>query len=138
MTALLTSTHYPAIRAALEVTLTAKELPDATIALNIYLGAAIAEVLARDPIAESRTGAALTHCENAGILFCAALLAPALPAITGEQTKNYQYSQKATDWSAQAAQLRKRAELELAAVLTPTEVAPERPTMFARVSGRRG
>lgn len=138
MTALLTATHYPAIRAALEVTLTSKELPDAVIALDIYLAAAIAEVLARDPLAESRTGAALTHVTNAGVLICAALLAPALPAITGEQTKNYQYSQKATDWLALAAQLRKRADLELAAVLTPTEATPSRPTMFARAPGRRG
>ena len=107
MTALLTATHYPAIRAALEVTLTSKELPDAVIALDIYLAAAIAEVLARDPLAESRTGAALTHVTNAGVLIC-------------------------------AAQLRKRADLELAAVLTPTEATPSRPTMFARAPGRRG
>lgn len=138
MTALLTATNYPAIRAALGVRLTAKELPDAVIALDIYLTAAIAEVVDRDPIAESRTGAALVHVTNAGVFICAALLCPAMSSITGETIDDYQYSQSATDWLAKESQLRKRAEAELNAVLVPDEEAPERPTMFAKLSGRRG
>ena len=41
--AILSSTEYPAIRAALDVSLNAQTLPDATIAQGIFVGAAEAD-----------------------------------------------------------------------------------------------
>lgn len=135
---LLHISDFPAIRAALDVSLKALALPDAVIALPIYQGAAEAEVLARDPLAESRTGAALQHVVNAAICLAAAYIAPAMPALTAEQIGQYRY-QREVDWPARAAELRARADAELAAVLTPsTALRPAPPSMFAVASGRRG
>lgn len=135
---LLSASDYPAIRAALDVSLKATALPDAVIALPIYQGAAESEVLARDPEAENRSGAALQRVVNAAIFLTAAYLASALPTITAETVGRYSY-QRDTDWGARAAELRQRADAELAAVLTPDAAArPLPPGMFAVASGRRG
>lgn len=135
---LLSTSDFPAIRAALDVSLKTTGLPDAVIALPIYQGAAEAEVLAQDPVAESRTGAALQHVVNAAIFLTAAHLAPALPAITAETIGKVSY-QRDVDWAARAGELRSRADAELAAVLAPsTAHRPTPPSMFAVASGRRG
>jgi hypothetical protein len=136
--ALLDLPDYPAIRAALDVTLDAGLLPDALIGLPINVGAAEAEVLARDPAAATRTGVALQHVKNAAILLTAANLAPSLPAFTAQAFGSTSFQHKPVDWVARAAQLRQRADDELASVLQPAAVAPERPTMFAVAAGRRG
>jgi hypothetical protein len=73
--ALLDSTDYPAIRAAVDPRLTTADLPDATIALSIYLAAGEAEVLALDPGAESRAGDALARAQRAAIYLVAERLA---------------------------------------------------------------
>ncbi len=135
---LLSTSDFPAIRAALDVSLKTTTLSDAVIALPIYQGAAEAEVLARDPLAASRTGAALQHVVNAAIFLTAAYLAPALPALTAETIGKYSY-QRDVDWTARAAELRARADAELAALLTPaTAQKGSPPTMFGVASGRRG
>lgn len=135
---LITATHYPAVRAALDVSLTVLVLPDATIALSIYHGAAEAEILARDPLAATRTGDELQHIQNAAVLLTAALLAPALPGYTAEDFSEYSYQRK-TDWATRAAELRKRAEAELAAVLEPENpTTASKPTMFTTAPGTRG
>ncbi len=136
--ALVASGQYPAVRAALDVTLDAEALPDAVIALDLYAGTADRWVLAQDPTAEARTGDALKHVTAAAVLYCASLLAPALPQLTGETHGAHQYSRKAVDASALADQLVARAVDELTAVLQPDDVRPVRPTMFALASGRRG
>lgn len=135
---LIDSTHHPAIRAALDVSLDTKTLPDATIALQIYLDAAEAEVIARDPLAASRTGDAETHIENAAIFLTAARLAPAIPQLVRVNRGSVGYQRMNVDWTQRAAELRQLADAEIAAVLTPTETAPGRPTMFSRASGTRG
>lgn len=136
--ALITATHYPAVRAALDVSLTAQVLPDATIALSIYHGAAEAEILARDPLAATRTGDELQHIQNAAVLLTAALLAAAMPAYTAETFSDYSYQRK-VDWAARAAELRKRAEAELATVLEPENpTTASKPTMFTTAPGTRG
>lgn len=136
--ALLTTADYPAIRAALDVSLTARDLPDSVIGLAIYVGAAEAEVLVRDPLAASRTGAEQQHLVNAAVFLTAALLAPALPDLTSEHFAEYSYNRN-VDWLARAADLRRRFEAELAAVLAPDDAATyNRPTMFTAASGTRG
>lgn len=136
--ALLTTADYPAIRAALDVSLTARDLPDSVIGLAIYVGAAEAEVLVRDPVAASRIGAEKQHLVNAAVFLTAAYLAPALPALTKERFAEYSYEQE-VDWLARAADLRRRFEAELAAVLAPNDAATySRPTMFTTAAGTRG
>lgn len=136
--ALLSAADYPAIRAAIDVSLTARVLPDSVIGLPIYVDAAEAEVLARDPLAESRTGAALQHVTNAALLLVASFLAAAMPGYTAEDFSDYSYQRK-DDWAARAAELRQRAEAELAAVLAASAPTTyNRPTMFTVASGRRG
>ena len=136
--ALLSAADYPAIRAAIDVSLTARVLPDSVIGLPIYVDAAEAEVLARDPLAATRTGGELQHIQNAAVLLTAALLAPALPGYTAEDFSEYSYQRK-TDWATRAAELRKRAEAELAAVLEPENpTTASKPTMFTTAPGTRG
>lgn len=134
----ITSAQYPAVRAALDVSLDATTLPDATIGLAIYAGAAAVDVKRRDPAWATRTGDALQRLENAQVLFTAALLAPAVPAIEREQMQDYSYTRSKVDWTARAATLIERANEELAAVVTPTATTPGRPAFFSVAHGGRG
>lgn len=137
MTALLTSADYPAVRAAIDVTLDSTALPDAIIALDLYSGAGVRDVLAIDPDAESRTGTDLQHAQTAAVLFTAARLIGALPQITRERELEYQVDFQRVSAATRAAELRALAAEELEAYLDTT-VAVERPTFFGVASGRRG
>ncbi len=138
---LLVPADYPAIRAALDVTLTEATLPDSIIELDLYLGAAEREVRASDPDAETRTGEARERVRAAAMLLCAANLAPAIPRIAAEQLADYRYQQQPVDWMKLAAELRERAKAELTALTTTdaTEQASRfRHPSFAVAKGRRG
>lgn len=134
----LTSAHYPAIRAAIDVTLTAELLPDAVIGLDVYVGAAVRTVQARDPLWETRTGDAAQQLTLAAILLTAAALAPAVPQVVSERWGDQTYQRQPADMARLAAELRARADAALAAVLAPSDAASDRPTMFTLASGRRG
>jgi hypothetical protein len=138
--AILTSAEYPAIRAAIDIKLDSTFLPDSIIALSIYAAAADQDVLARDPLAESRTGAALQHVKNAATYFCAARLISAIPQLTAEREGEQQYTRQSVNVAERAAELRGLAASELDAVLDPDpgDVTAQRPTFFARASGGRG
>lgn len=138
--AILTSDDYPAIRAALDIELNSSNLPDATIALDIFSGQADREVYERDPDADDRTGDDANRIKAAAIYFCAALLAPVVVRITSlaVQTRDASYSKPVFDPAERAAELRALAEAAIDEVLTPEEDAPGRPTMFAVASGTRG
>jgi hypothetical protein len=114
VTTLLDASAYPAIRAALDVTLDSAVLPDATIALPLYLGLADLEVKRRDPDWATRAGDALQHLENAAVLLTAAYLAPAIPALTREKFPDYEYWGPRPPVTEQAKDLRARALAELA------------------------
>lgn len=137
MPILTNPTDFPAVRAAIDTSLTAAALPDATIALDIYLGAAELYIISRDADAESRTGDAETHIKNATTYYLAALLIPAVPHLQEVSDRSIKYKRQA-DWDALEAQLRGRVEYHLAQVLEPSEKAPGRPVMFAVATGRRG
>lgn len=137
--AILNSTHYPAIRMALHSSMTTEMLPDAMIALNIYQGAAEAEILRRDPNAASRTGAELIIVQNAVVLLVASLLAPAVELMQSEYIPGggYRYQRPEVNWKERAGLLRQRAESELSTLLSPS--APSlsaRPTLFTVASRR--
>lgn len=138
--AILSSADYPAIRAALDVSLNAQQLSDATIGQDIFVGAAEAELLRRVPDAASRTGDDLKRVERALVWLTAALLAHSVVRITSMsvQTRDLSYSRQSFDPERKAAELRGRAEAEIVMLLTPGEATPSRPTMFTVAAGYRG
>lgn len=136
--ALLSEADYPAIRAAIDVSLDSALLPDSVIALDLYIGAGQRDVLAIDPDAETRTDDALLHAQTAAILFTAARLCGAVPQITLERFPDHEYRRQDVDANARASALRTLAEAELDAYLDPGDMVSDRPTRFALASGRRG
>lgn len=136
--AILTSADYPAIRAALDTDLGTRELPDATIAMEIYHPAAEQDVIRRVPDAESKTGEDAKRVKRAAILFCAARLAGAVIRKTSLsiQTRDMNYSRPAYDAEKKAAELRALAEEQIG--LLEADDTPNLPTMFTVASGTRG
>lgn len=137
---ILTALDYPAIRAALDVGLNAQQLPDATIAQGIFLGAAEDELLRKVPGAATMTGDDLARVKRALVWLTAAYLAHSVVRLTSIsiQTRDLSYSRQTFDPDAKAAELRARAGVEIAALVTPSAVAPARPTMFTLAGGGRG
>lgn len=134
-------TDYPAIRAALDITLDEAALPDTTIAMDVYLGAAEREVRASVSLPSPPVGENLERVRTAIILITAANLAPAIPQMQSEQLGDYLYKKQAVDWKKLAEELRSRANSELTALLT-TDIVEQatryRHTSFAAATGRRG
>lgn len=135
---LLASSDWPAVRAALDITLDSVQLPDATIALDIYSGRAMREVEARVTGATALTGDDELKVTAAAVFLTAAHIAPALPAIMRAESQHLAVQRKEVDWNKRAADLRQLAEDEIAGLLEPDATGPYRPTMFARAKGRRG
>lgn len=136
--ALFSSTNYPAVRAAIDVSLDSAMLPDSIIVLDMYAGAGVRDVLNLDPLAASRTGDELAHATTAAILFVAARLIGALPQIVKETFPDHSYERNKVDSSARASELRNLAEAEIDAYLDPGDATSDRPTKFAVAGGRRG
>lgn len=128
MPTILQPSDYPAVRAAIDISLDSTLLPDATISLPIYLDAADLDVKRRDPEWATRTGDALTHLTNAAIYLTAARLVPALPDLTRETFTDHEYVRQARNIEQMVADLEAKAADELEA-LDPTTVV-EMPTMF--------
>ncbi|MGH2352480.1 MAG: hypothetical protein ACRDJN_12800 [Chloroflexota bacterium] len=129
--ALLTSADYPAVRSAIDVDLTAEQVPDTILAQPVYHAAAEAAVLRRVPEAEALTGTQLQQASRAAILFCAALLAPAVPALSQESFADVSYRLAAVDMSRQAARLLARAEEELEALAAEVGLTGALPVPYA-------
>ena len=108
------------------------------IALDLYLGAGQRDVLALDPLAESRTGTDLLHATTAAILFVAARLVGSMAQIVRERFPDHEYQRNAVDPLARAAELRSLAQAEIDAYLDIGDEDTGRPTKFAVASGRRG
>ena len=137
--AILSNSDYSEIRSAIDVALDDDDLSDTVIGYNIYVGTADLEVKDRITDAESKTGDDLTHVKAATVLITAALLSPSVPQLVSTKAgEDFQFQYDKRDWVKHAAELRQRAEGHIQAVLAPTGDAPQRPTMFARVSGTRG
>lgn len=135
---LLSAADFPSIRASLDSGLTATDLPDATIALDVFQGAGEAALLAADPEAATRSGSALAAAKRAAILFTAALLAPTVALVTQEQLPDYSYQRQVATWQQRAGDLRARANAEIDGYLSVGRVDAERPVMFALALGNRG
>lgn len=131
--------EFNQIRAALDVTLSAADLPDSVIALPLYLGAADAEIKRRDPAWATRDESALALLRRAVIYLTAASLAPAVPELTQERyPEGYSYA-RASSYVKRGAELRQLAEQQIAIVLAPSAPAElSMPTFFGAATGRRG
>jgi hypothetical protein len=81
--ALLSSSDYPAIRAAIRTSLDERDLPDAIIALDIYSGEA--NRWAASQITITGPEATGQRANSAAIYYAAALLAPAVEQVTNQK-----------------------------------------------------
>ena len=135
---LISSADFQEVRELIDISLDALALPDAVVGRDAYAGAAMRDVLSRDPLAESRTGADGARVRLAAIYLTAARLCPAVPALSRETHGETTYQRVAFDPAKRAEELRSLAESELSAVLEPDDPTPYRPTMFRLASGRRG
>jgi hypothetical protein len=135
---ILTAADYQEIREQIDTSLDATTLPDATIGRDAYAGAAMREVISRDPLAETRTGADAARVRLAAIYLTAARLCPAVPALVRVTHQETTYQQVAPRFDKRAEELRGLAETELAAVTASGDTTPYRPTMFRTARGRRG
>lgn len=142
---LLSAADYPAIRALVDASLTKAQLPDATIALDDFIGAGQDAVLQRDPLAETRGGVQLQRAQRAARLFTAALLAAtALQRVARDYTEgpgseSVRY-QTGVSPAKRAAELRDQAILQLDSYLTEAEedaAGVEPPDLFAVASPKR-
>ena len=137
---LLTQNDYPAIRAALDVGLSAAQVPDALLAREVYHPAAEAEVLRRLPVAEGDlTDAQRERARRAAMFLTAALLAGALPTITQTDFADLSVRRQVPNAAERAATLRAQAEVELAALIEELgEVDTSIPVFFTLAPGYRG
>lgn len=134
---LIAPDDYPAVRAALDTSLTKKMLPDNVIALKIYQGRAESLVTGRDPDAATRTGDDRQRIQRAVIYLTAALIAPAVPQILQSRGQYLSYQRRVIDWEKRAAELKQMAHDEIDELLNP-DGAIARPVMFTVARGRRG
>lgn len=139
MAILIDDLMYPQVRAAIDISLTEKMLPDEVIAMDQFAGAAERQVRRLDPSADTRTEAELTRLRTAVVLYTAAFLVPSIPDITLEQVGGaFRYEREKTDLDKKIANLLSRAAAEVDAVLYPSEDALGMPTMFTYAPGDRG
>jgi hypothetical protein len=144
---ILSEAEYPAVRAAIDVSLTEAQLPNEIIGLSIYQDAAIRDVYnayaaagSSDDPADETDEDNIARITRAAVYYCAARLCPAVVRITSLNvtTRDLSYSRQTFDPEKRAAELVALAEAELAEILQPSEETPYRPTMFTTASGMRG
>lgn len=127
------------VRAAILISLTARALPDETIKLDIFAGAAIAEVKRRDPQWESRSEDDLAALNRAADYITASKLVKSVPVITAIRNETGAGVQQAAyDPDKREAELLGMAESELSSVIGDGSATSSMPVMFGLASGRRG
>ncbi len=137
---ILSEEHYDAIRKAIATELDAKDLPDTTISLSIYLGAAERWALATDPDIATRQGTELEAAQNAVIFKCASLLVPAVAFLEQESFapgESFRRQRVDKDELAQTLAVRAQAELDSYLLAGTASAATYLPT-FAVAPGYRG
>ncbi len=138
--AILTADDWKSVRAALDVDLDETGLPNKTIALDIFSGAAQREVRRRVDDAENKTGDDLLRVSEAAVLLTAARLASSTirPTSITVQTRDMNYSRPAWKSKEKSAELRQMASEAIDDLNKPDDVLPYRMTAFAKATGRRG
>ena len=140
MAFLLDSSLYDDIRLALDTNLEADAIPDEIIEAVAYLPTAERYVLARDPLAASRTGVEKDARDRAIIYKTAALLSRMIPQIRqtnmAGHTATFVHAETAAE---RTSRLEAMASEELDTyLLTPVNLAANAPLFVTTVSGRRG
>lgn len=133
----ITPADYASIRAVIDTTLTEGSLPVGVISLPIYTGQAEATVLGAYPLADTAAADVQVHLHNAALLFCAASLVMAIPVFVREQGPEFSAQVERVPPSELAADLRNRAQAELA-IVASEGVIGDAPLVFATVPGARG
>lgn len=144
--ALLSILEFPAIRAAIDISLSDGNLPDSVIKLSIYQGAAENWVLERDPNAANYAeggstpdAAKAAHVVNAAIYRTAALLCPVIPNITRDDFgADEGYTRQAMNYAKRADELTDLASAEIAAYLVAEPTTTQMPPFFTVGQGYRG
>lgn len=130
---------HDAIRHAIDLSLDATVVPDATIEGDAFHGAARDDLLELDANAftYAATSDEYRRAQRALWLLIAARLAPAVPAITQVTVGDVRFSRAAPDYAKRAAELRAEAAAEVAAY-TEADGLLQMPSMFTRAAGTRG
>jgi len=131
--AYITPAEYPAIRAALDISLDASNLPDAVIALPQYAGQAELWIAANDPNSVSYFPGSEERIRTtiAAIYACAAYIVPALPNITSESYGDaMRYTRKEVDMAVLEANLWSRARGALPNLTSSTPQTGKPPARF--------
>lgn len=115
MAVVLTSADYPSIRQAIDIRLDEIDIPDTTIALDIYAGFAVRRVVGRlpNPYDVSLDPTVKTAC----IFSCAALLIPAMKQIQNEQIAGHEKTFKVIDWDKKIRELEGRIDQIVGSIL---------------------
>ena len=133
--------HGETVRRALDpvgVDLDDQNLPDLVIGTEIYAGAAVSEVLRRDPNAEGRDAdPAKQHITNALNLLTASYLAPFISQITKDQVANSSQTKATVDWNRRGNELKNRALDEINLAVGTVAVATSMPRVFGVARARR-
>lgn len=132
--------EYPAIRAAIDITMTDLLIPDRIIELPIFLAQSRIWLAQKIVTVTSPTDDQKKAFTNAVIYYCASLLIPSVPQILQEQHANNQsYQRSSMNWDAKAADLRSKAELAVSeAIDSNIDPTSLRPPGFILASGTRG
>lgn len=129
--ALLTIDDHPAIRAAIDVAVTPRDLPDDTIAEEIFREAASLAVEEQVPDWATLTGVLAARVRKAAIYTCAALLCEITPIYTTESVGRWSGTRAALDPAARAQRLRTMAQTEIDAIMFPGKGYPTLPLIIA-------
>lgn len=135
---ILTDDDFPAVRAALDITLDAEVLPDAIIALPMFIDTAEDIAVKRVPDWESLTGSRRLHLHNAVVKLTASLIAPSMADITSETfaSGGQIYKRQPMNWLDVAARLAGEYEDEIQDVVDPDRLTTsDVPTTFTAVRG---
>lgn len=134
---ILDQSRYDEVRKVLDISFDETMIPDSTIELDVYAGAAERELLRLVPDYATLTDTNKAIAKTALIYLVAARLAPAVPAIVSESTEDHSYSRQSTNWTQRGAELRAQAHQEIDAVAAQSETEA-RPTTFTTAGGGRG
>jgi hypothetical protein len=127
------------VRANIDPMMPAGALPDATIKLESFAGAAIAEVKRRDLLWADREGDDANALNRAADYITAARIIAVYPNITMKQSDaDVKQQREPFDAEARIAWLRGNAETELSSVTGDGTATDAMPTIFGLACGRRG
>jgi hypothetical protein len=134
---ILQQSDCDAIRAAIDVTLDASDVPDTVIMMSIYADRAERWMAAQIPDFATRLPPESDLIRDSLILYCASLLVPVSPLFKSEVHPEFEYTRPDID------PLKKQNQLasDAAGVVDPIVVllsGMSRPTMFTVVSAVRG